>query len=167
MSSKKQNQIIKKTSETINVLPDNALKTFIYVGGAFLLWRLYKTFKIKKIDVEPAPIDTTPNSSNTTITENDARIMASQLLAAMDRIGTDENTIYKVFERIQTPDDFLMVYNAFGKKYYDGTGQPWLVWGEERKSDLVEWLKNELSPWMDYKTYNLVKAKVESAGFVF
>ena len=144
-------------------------KTAIYV--AIALGIVYAVFKVKSA-LSPTDINITdpPNvtvqESNTTITQEQASTFAQQLLNAMDRWGTDENTIYTIFSKLATADDFKMIYKAFGSFYYDGVGIPTFVFGNETKRDLVYWLKSELSK-INSPTYKAVKTIIDKTNFIF
>lgn len=116
------------------------------------------------------------DGSKTTITQNQAKNYAEQLFNAMKlrglTTGTDKAIIRQIFTKLNS-DDFKMVYNAFGRRSYDGNGSPSYIYGWlgiYDDLDLVEWLNKELdvldriSSSPD-STYNLVKAKVTAAGF--
>jgi hypothetical protein len=81
------------------------------------------------------------NMANTTIDETTAATKASRLLAAMNKWGTDENTIKKELDNLKTKDDYLLVYKAFKDKGYKN-GK---LNAEGRKMDLTGWLREELS----------------------
>ena len=60
------------------------------------------------------------NANNLTISSGDALIIAHNILAAMDRWGTDEAAIFDNLNRCKTKDDLLLVIQKFGMKMYDG-----------------------------------------------
>jgi hypothetical protein len=107
-----------------------------------------------------------------TISDATANSYANQLFDAMKNGGTDENAIYNVFQKIQKKDDFIKVYNTFGKKSYVGYftgGTPTKadsILGNYDDLDLVEWLRQELSV-ANLPTYNLVKKTVNNAGLAY
>ena len=60
--------------------------------------------------------------------------------AGMDTFGTDEDTIYNVFERLQNNVDYLQLYKAFGRRRAEFT----VCWGNDCP-DLPTWLHTELN----------------------
>lgn len=103
------------------------------------------------------PID----NANLTITKPQATQLANSLLAAMDRFGTDEDTINRIFnDNIKTKDDFLLVQRAFGQKGYNQT--------TGRRNDshsklsLVSWIRAETSG----KTLRNVETKLADWGIL-
>lgn len=116
--------------------------------------------------------DVEVDETKTTISDSIANSYANQLYNAMESSGTDENTIYAVFKKLQNPNDFKKVYNKFGKKSYSGIitgGSPYGVetWlGMYVDGDLIEWLKTEISV-LNYPTYSLIKKTIENAGFAY
>ncbi|UOB18587.1 hypothetical protein [Abyssalbus ytuae] len=180
-------EVAKKTGEYASKNP----KTTLYiVGGTITIIALYGLFKgLKKtgdtlsgenID-ENIEIDAPVNNSKTTISKQQAKQYASQLLIAFNWTvpvfnyqGTDTNVIKEIFKKIN-PEDFKLIYNEFGLKHYNGFGSPpeniaggiQDLTGIAKKRDLVYWLKSELNSILDATTYKLVKNIVEQAGFVF
>ena len=53
--------------------------------------------------------------------------------------GTDEETIFRIFEKLKKDCDFENLFNAYGKRFYTGGFAPWL------KYNLIEFLDAELS----------------------
>lgn len=88
------------------------------------------------------------SKSSLTLTDGQAIIIAQNLLAAMDRIGTDKQAIYDNIEKCKTKADLLLVIQKFGIKPYDGWGlaDTWLSKniGSTMKN-LNGWLRAELS----------------------
>ncbi|MBR4620494.1 MAG: hypothetical protein IKO46_05890 [Salinivirgaceae bacterium] len=81
------------------------------------------------------------NSKNTTIDETTAATISGALLGAMNKWGTDEETIRRNIDRLKTKDDYLLVYKAFKDKGYKN-GK---LNADGRKLDLTGWLRAELS----------------------
>lgn len=171
-----------KLSKTGNFIATNK-KPLIYIGGAVVLvvlgyavvsrtkkgiTGLFSNKSKGETPFEEIEVDTT----QTTITDSQAKIFANQLYGAMKNAGTKENTIYEIFKKIENKNDFKKVYNAFGRKSYVGAiwgGSPtaidsWL--GNYDDFDLIEWLNEEVG-YSNYPTYSLVKKVVTNAGFVF
>lgn len=119
------------------------------------------------------PIEYDTNKS--TITDAVANAYSNQLFNAMKDSGTDENTIKVVLQKLQKKEDFLKVYNSFGKKSYGkflDNGEPNLLnttiglFGGYTDIDLVEWFKKEVG-YLNYPTYSLIKKTVTNAGLAF
>ena len=124
----------------------------IAVGGvigltAILLVRKY----IKKKQAEAAtteynealqqlPIAT----NNLSITEAEAKVIANNLYAAMNRVGTDEDTIISLLEN-RNGDDLKLIIKAFGVRKYGTFGAPAFSWMKGTDLDLIGWLRKELS----------------------
>ena len=161
----------------------NNKKPLLYIGGAIAVIVVgYAIVSKLKSGIGRAFTDTSTGANvfkpldydptKVTITDATANSYANQLFDAMKNSGTDENAIYSIFNKIQKKDDFLKVYNTFGKKSYVGyftggspsTPDKWL--GNYDDLDLVEWLKQELSI-TNYPTYNLVKKTVNNAGLAY
>jgi len=82
------------------------------------------------------------DASKLTISPSDAALFANSLYGAMLNIGTDEESIYSVFDKIKTRDDLLLLIKTFGiKKYLWGTRAAFL--GQDY--NLIGWLRSELT----------------------
>lgn len=81
--------------------------------------------------------------ANLTIDDDKAITLANSLLEAMNKGGSDEESIDNVFAKIKTADDFLLVSAKFGKVPYSR------LWGKQTSGgtplSLVGWLRAELS----------------------
>lgn len=190
------NKPVKSTPSKNLSATDSAIqsqKKLLYIFGGvvafYLLFQIATTAseKIQSVlDGDPNIDDLVPNTGggfdikNTTITKSQAANFAQQLLEAMNVkqpiYGTDEETIEKIFNKIKTKDDFLLVYDAFGMKDYNGNNSPptgiWSNIDSYKKQNLVYWLKSELSNGFfasaaEKRAYKKVKEIVEKAGFVF
>lgn len=163
-----------------------------YVGVAGGLYLVYKLFTGAS-NVVDSVFNGDPNIDDNvtgtgggldytklTITEFQAINLAQQLLDAMNAkqplYGTDEIAIEQVFDRLKNEHDFLLVYQMFGEKDYNGNNSPptgvWSNIDSYKKQNLVYWLKNELElSWLsnstDKRVYNKVKNLVTKAGFAF
>ena len=161
-----------------NFIQDNK-KPLLYVGGAIAIvvigytivkrtqsgiTGLFSNKSIGASDFKPLDVDVT----KVTISDSLANTYSNQLYNAMKDNGTDEDTIYSVLEKLQKKDDFLKVYNTFGKKSYYIDGEPtisaWLFGYKDQ--DLVEWFRSELG-YSNLLTYNLAKKTVTNAGLAF
>jgi len=158
-------------------------KPLLYIGGAVAIvvigytvvsrlkggiQNIFKDKSLGATDFKPLELDNT----KVTISDTLANTYANQLWGAMNTTGTDEDLIYAVLLKLQKKDDFLKVYNAFGKKSYNGIllgGEPnvidkWL--GNYDDLDLVQWLNTEIG-YSNLTTYNLLKKTVTNAGLAF
>ncbi len=113
------------------------------------------------------------DETKTTISSQTARNYAESLFEAFNYTwGTDKGTIESVFSKIK-PEDFKMVYNAFGKRSYSDLngGSPsekiWLpdTWLGSSKLDLIQWINKELE-FGDGALKDKIRKVVEPAGFV-
>lgn len=101
----------------------------------------------KKSDSTKAIGNLTINKSNLTITNNQAIIIAENLLNAMDQWGTDDAVIISNLQTLRT-DDLLLVMKLFGVKAYNGAGLATSTLGKlmfSNDMNLVGWLHQELS----------------------
>ena len=94
---------------------------FYLVGGLVVLIVLLKYIKnlfTKKSDV--LDVETSNIQDTTTIISNDvAQNLATQLMVAIDRTGTDEKAIQEVYTKIGGNISRLkQIYNFFGMPYY-------------------------------------------------
>ena len=136
--------MLKNSDSPVNKL---VLVGGVLIGGTLSLALLIKMLKKDTVTVEgekmAQAISQLPlNTSNVTLSGNDLTMMAQQLMAAMDRVGTDDDSIYRVLQRIATKDDLVALIKAFGvHRYY--------LWGRSESRgaylNLTEWLKKELS----------------------
>lgn len=161
----------------------NNKKPLLYVGGAIAVVVIgYAIVNRLKSGISGIFTNTSTGASNfkpldlditkVTISDATANTYSNQLFNAMKDCGTDTDTIYSVMEKLQKKDDFIKVYNTFGKRSYYDTG---LCGGEPTVSaylfgyadlDLVEWLKKEVG-YSNLLTYNLVKKTITNAGLAF
>lgn len=183
-----KNSIINKSKLTRDQFLQNP-SAFLYpaaaVLGAFLVYKIYKsaTSFVKgdtniddEIDGVSVNVD---NSLKATISKQTAINYASQLLDAMNVMqpvyGTDEDTISDVFDNLKNAADFMLVFDAFGKKDYNGNNSPptgiWSNLDSYKKQNLVHWLKSELSKssfiFFENELYEKVKKIINKAGFTF
>lgn len=137
-------------------------KWFTYVllllavfAGVFILLGKKKTSSIvssltgqKKLDM---PID----QDKFTMTNDELDFIGQKLFTAMDRVGTDEQTIFEVFEELNT-DEINYLFDQFGTVKY-GLGARSAIFGQPR--NLGGWLKKELTKKEYEKLRNLLKGK--------
>lgn len=154
-------------------------KPLIYVGGAIAIvvigyaivkrttsgiGGLFSDKSIGESEFKALEVD----SSKVTISDSVANTYSNQLYNAMKDFATDEDAIYAVLQKLQKKDDFLKVYNTYGKKSYYIDGEPtisaWLFGYKDL--DLVEWFRKELG-YSNLPTYNLAKKTVTNAGLAF
>lgn len=120
------------------------------LGGAVVagLGILYLLFGNKNTNGTPDPA-VTGNPATTF----DARNIAEGLYDAMNRLGTDENSVIEILKPV-SPGQFMLVAKAFGLKPYN----TWLgndvgLW--LNSFPLKTWLKNEVSA----ADYAILKSK--------
>jgi len=175
----KENKLLKSVGGFIAV---NKV-SILYIGGGILAVAiaipLYKRAKkIFSTEVETARTfeyieDIPVNTSNATITTNQAKIFSNQLVDAMSVSGgTDESTIKSIFEKIKNKDDMSLLYKTFGVRKYSivNTGEAsGVLWGILENAggyvdyDLAGWLKEELGI-LDWKTKRIVNDKLGLIG---
>ncbi len=144
------------------------MHTGLKVGGTVLTLSLgyllvRKMLKGKKnpdgtsSSIAPSLENTKVERSNLTISVSDATLFANTLYGAMMDFGTDEETIYSVFNRISSKDDMLLVIKTFGMKQYLIGGRASFL---GQNMNLIGWLRAELSS----KEIGKIKAKFDSWG---
>lgn len=170
---------LEKTGEKVK----NNKPLLIIVGGV-AVYSIYKIVSsttsavdgIFNPDIDNEVIGTGGSTAGATITNQTATNYAQQLLDAMNYnpcwicYGTDEDKILEVFQKLKNSADFIKVYNAFGRKDYNGYNSPpdgvLANLDSYEPRNLVYWLKAELSKG-DGEVYDIVKERVELAGFTF
>lgn len=101
-------------------------------------------------------------TSSATISDSNAAAIASDMLSAMDRFGTDEEKLLDAFKRLKTQGDLNKVRIAFGSpRYFEGT-HSWIM-----GSPLIldQWIKEELT--LNDKWYTAIAAIYHSFGEQF
>ena len=97
-----------------------------FAVGIYLVYRLIKGVNKFQEDIpfqseeqstanELAKLNKNPYTRQK-LTESQAKSYANKLFQAMDGLGTDEQSIYSVFYKLQNDADFLAIQNAFGTK---------------------------------------------------
>jgi LPXTG-motif cell wall-anchored protein len=131
-------------------VPPKVVKWLIIVGVVILV-SLLVYFLIKKrkneLNSDPDKIDDINiNSSDLSISDNQANIICQNILEAMDKRGTDEETIISNLTGLNQAD-LLLIIKKFGLKYYNGErlSRGWLSEKLSRQMNLLSWLKAELS----------------------
>ena len=119
--------------------------TAVVLGVGFLLVR--KLIKGKNPDgtssrEAPSLKDFKIDTSKLTISPSDAALFANSIYGAMLNFGTDEETIFSVFSKLNTKDDLLLLIKTFGMKQY--------LWGARtafigQNFNLIGWLRSELT----------------------
>jgi len=128
-----------------------------------LVWLVYAFF-FKKKGVEPQDNaqdtmktvkDEAKTSGKLTFSESQLTIAANSLLGAMDKLGTDEETIFSIFQKYNKYElDFI--YASFGIVRYDGMGKGKIIGSD---LDLVGWLSRELSSAKYLELRKIAQAK--------
>ena len=126
-------------TKTKDFIADNWLQLII---GATVIVGGYAVYKQFFAGDEP-DIDFDENEQEPVIDSVTAKTKAEQLFNAMRNPGTDEQMIYDVLAGLSY-NDFVLISNAFGKRYYDktlGTDGGWIF---NKKLSLHDWLLQEL-----------------------
>jgi hypothetical protein len=87
------------------------------------------------------------NTRNATLSDGQATIIAQNLLNAMDRWGTDEESIVDNINKAQNAADLNLIIQKFGVKPYDGTGLSDTFFSNQLAAvmkNLQGWLRSEL-----------------------
>jgi hypothetical protein len=161
----------------------NNKKPLLYVGGAIAVviigYAIVKRVKgaIKGEEAKGGKYNKqNVDRSKTSISEETASNYAEQLFRAFNYtigtpplgvFGTDKSVIDSVFSRIN-PEDFKMVYNAFGTRSYSTVGSPSNIdkfFNNFDNLDLISWLNEELG-FGDSALKEKIRKVVEPAGFV-
>jgi hypothetical protein len=120
-------------------------KLIVVLVALFLLYLAWYFFIRKSADEKAAgkaaeTINGLPvEESNLSLSQGDINLIAQELYNAMKGVGTDEDAIVSLFNRLSTKDDLLAVMKRFGTPEY---GSWWLG---HKYLDLTGWLKEELS----------------------
>ncbi len=172
----------KAVKSTGGFLAENKKELFYVVGAVVIGVVGYKIYKGVSKGVssvfdeksETVNVETNINKSELTISKEQSQQFAKTLLDACNAMqpfyGTDEDSIKNVFVKLKSADDFKMVYKEFGMKNYNGNNSPPSGWGRHFDNyaprDLIYWLKSELDE-SDGEVYEIVKSRIESAGYRF
>jgi hypothetical protein len=129
-------------------------KTKIWLGllaVAIVVYVSYRIFTKKspeeatlEASIQQLPVDTT----KVTVSTVDLNTLASQLYGAMKGVGTDEDAIFEVFNKIKSKDDLHALIRTFGIR---------------DDEDLRLWLKGELSS----DDLLVIKSIFDDLGVVF
>jgi len=103
-------------------------------------------------------IQITQQGSSTTISSSEAQEIADTLYDAMDKFGTDEETVFQELEGLNQAD-LLLVINKFGERKMSG------AYGIKlgKAKSLIDWIKSEFSGY----ELDKVKEIFESNGINF
>ncbi|MDP3914386.1 MAG: hypothetical protein Q8R96_11705 [Bacteroidota bacterium] len=116
------------------------LVVILGIAGAVYFWK-------RKTDSQKAIGDLTVDKTNLTITNNQAIIIAENILGAMNRYGTDEKVIIDNLKTLRK-NDLLLVMKQFGVRPYNGAGLATRGYEKQFFStdlNLIGWLQEELS----------------------
>jgi hypothetical protein len=173
MSKFNINQATSKTGEFIV----NNKKPLLYIGGAIAVTILAVAVvrrlkgKIEGKDISKGKfVEQDIDLTKTTISVQTAKNYAEILFEAFNYDwGTDKSQVESVFSKIK-PEDFKLVYNAYGKRDYGtltGLSPTWAerAGGLYRSLDLVQWINEELE-YGDSALREKIRKVVEPAGFV-
>jgi|688.fasta_scaffold27143_17 hypothetical protein len=173
MSKFNINQATSKTGEFIVTNK----KPLLYIGGAIAVTILAVAVvrrlkgKIEGRDISKGKfVEQDIDLTKTTISVQTAKNYAEILFEAFNYDwGTDKSQVESVFSRIK-PEDFKLVYNAYGKRDYGtltGLSPTWAerAGGLYRSLDLVQWINEELEIG-DSALREKIRKVIEPAGFV-
>ncbi|MDX8554948.1 hypothetical protein MK851_15135 [Tenacibaculum sp. 1B UA] len=131
----------------------------IAAGGSVVAYFLYKRLKqsadavtevFQDVANDHIEADLHINTGKLSIDKEQAKILAKSLLDAFNNTAfglpaTDEAKVQQVFDKLQTGDDFRLVYKIFGRRKRMGGKTP-TVWLDKKLADdydLIYWLKAE------------------------
>lgn len=173
MSKFNINQATSKTGEFIVTNK----KPLLYIGGAIAVTILAVAVvrrlkgKIEGRDISKGKfVEQDIDLTKTTISVQTAKNYAEILFEAFNYDwGTDKSQVESVFSRIK-PEDFKLVYNAYGKRDYGtltGLSPTWAerAGGLYRSLDLIQWINEELEIG-DSALREKIRKVIEPAGFV-
>lgn len=138
--------------------------TLIVIGGGigvFILYRIGKKIFNKDYDarsIEKELKNVEVRTSNVTISEAEAVLITQNIFNSMNRIGTDQETILRNLEKLQTKDDLLLIFRKFGVKPYNGismTESKIRKWIGSRDLNLNGWLQAEMTGKWEQPTINI------------
>lgn len=109
---------------------------YIFIG-LFVVYTLYRFLPKSAVHV---PKD----DSESTLTDQEALSMANSLHIAMNQLGTDEQSIFSIFNGV-SPYDYAKISNKFGLRHYDPDAGFNAFGTFDTLYGLSQWLKNELS----------------------
>lgn len=155
-------------------------KPLLYVGGAIAVvvigYAVVKRLKgglTGQNIIKGKFVDQQIDANKTSISEITAKNYAESMFEAFNYTwGTDKSVLNEIFSQI-TPEDFKMIYNAYGKRSYSDLngGTPsgaWFApdtWLGSRELDLIQWINKELG-FGDGALKNKIRAVVQPAGFI-
>ncbi len=122
-------------------------KAMVWLAALIALLVIFFSLRKKKKDEqEPATDDLQVDPTQTTISENEAIVISENLLAAMNRYGTDERAVLENLEGLNQ-NDLLLVIKKFGSKPYNGAGlatRGYEIALFAQNLNLIGWLRREL-----------------------
>lgn len=144
-------------TQTANYTKDNTQTLLILAGLSIGIYVVYKAFKgVSNVSDKVGDIldstdptkgdqlpdgNTLPGHTGVTITQNQAKNIATGLYQAMADPGTDEQAIFNLLKG-KTPQDFTLISNEFGLvRYLYGADGGFI--GPKR--NLAYWLTEELN----------------------
>ena len=108
----------------------------VFVVLVSIIWKIRRTIKQKE------SVTAYGIKGDGEITESRAKVLAEKLFDAMRKLGTDEETIFSVYDELAQYDKaILQVHEAFGLNSYALGQYDWVG----VKLNLRQWLKKELS----------------------
>ncbi len=133
--------------------PGLILNLLLIGGLAFGGYKLYKFIagdeaetKKERDEKDEAALNFQITTSKLTLSEADLRIITNLIFQAMNKYGTDEDTILSNLQKLGR-EDLLFVMKEFGYRLYNGAAES-TTWADinlfSQKLDLIGWLKEEL-----------------------
>ncbi|MHA7109243.1 hypothetical protein ACRTDU_03905 [Sunxiuqinia elliptica] len=143
-------------------------KYMVWLAALIVLLVLFFSFRKKAKAEETNPTDNLDiDEQSVAITENQALIIAENLLAAMNRYGSDTEAILENLQGLNK-DDLLLVIKKFGNKPYNGAGlatRAYEIAFFSQNLNLIGWLRSDLAN--NKNTLNEVKQIFNSNGINF
>lgn len=133
-----------KTAQFLTKVKPGVLAIIIIVIALIL----YFLFKKKNNTTTQTAVDSiTINPNKLQFTTAELEFKTSQILDAMDRLGTDTDTIMSVLNSLHNGDELLYIIKSFGVKpyYIAGLADTWDMKMFASDENLIGWFHEELS----------------------
>jgi len=142
-----------KFNKFLEDLSKNPMLLVIWIGVIVVAgFGIYKLFGIvkDKLNAYNATSGFEVEKNNLSFSISEFNSMANQLFNAMDGVGTSEDVIFSVFNKLQNKDDYNQLIKSFGIRsstsFMSSFGGDLLVWlSDELSSSEIKKLNNILS----------------------
>lgn len=115
-------------------------KNWQYLFFFYLIYLLYRKLLSPSFGGSNQPV----NKSNATISEQTASELSELAWQAMEEMGTDEDQLEEVYNKIgKNIDNLRLVHNSFGNRPYGTFGSP--MFGSGTSLSFKGWIDRELS----------------------